>query len=88
MKICPSGPSCCNRHVESRLGTWSVQQFKDGLFNKTTQMAAELDAKATQVDGEYVFNTSLMMENKLSNDISKPKDVLCIFYFQTTFTFC
>ena len=53
LKICPSGPSCCSRHVESRLGTWSVKHFQDGLFNKTTQMAAELDAKATQVDGKW-----------------------------------
>ena len=52
LTVCPAGPSCCSRQVEARLASWSRSTFMDQLFNTTTSMAAELDAKATQVDGE------------------------------------
>ena len=52
LTVCPAGPSCCSRQVEARLASWSRNTFMDQLFNTTTSMAAELDAKATQVDGE------------------------------------
>ena len=50
--MCPPGPSCCSRSVESALARDSVNTFKARLFNVTTSMATELDVKATQVDGE------------------------------------
>jgi len=54
LQICPSGPSCCTKSVEEKLGAWSEKQYRDALFNKTTSMAAELDQKATQVD-DYIY---------------------------------
>ena len=54
LQICPSGPSCCTKSVEEKLGAWSEKQYRDALFNKTTSMAAELDQKATQVDGKSI----------------------------------
>ena len=52
MQICPSGPTCCTRTVEERLGAWSEKQYRDAVFNKTVAMAASMDGRATQVDGE------------------------------------
>jgi len=57
LQICPSawsGPSCCTKTVEKKLGVWSETQYKDALFNKTIAMAATLDAKATQVD-DFIY---------------------------------
>ena len=55
LQICPEGPSCCSASVERRLADWSMDQFREALANKTNQMAAELDQKATQID-DYVYS--------------------------------
>jgi len=54
LQLCPSGPSCCTKSVEEKLGSWSERQYRDALFNKTTEMAQDLDQKATQVD-DYIY---------------------------------
>jgi len=63
LRLCPSGPSCCSRHVEKSLASWSIKNFRSGLFNMTTKMAAELDMKATQVD-DFVY----VLLNKAQRD--------------------
>ena len=55
LQICPQGPTCCTRAMETRLGEWSSAQYKKALQRRTDQMAAPFKAKATQVDGELLF---------------------------------
>ena len=52
MTLCQTQTSCCTRSVEQRLGAWSERQYRDALHNKTADLLAELDTRATQVDGE------------------------------------
>ena len=65
LQLCPSGPSCYKKSVEEKLGSWSERQYRDALFNKTTEMAQDLDQKATQVDGESITLTRVIAENKI-----------------------
>ena len=65
IQLCPSGPSFCTKSVEEKLRSWSERQFRDALFNKTTEMAQDLDEKATQVDGESITLTRVIAENKM-----------------------
>ena len=67
LQICPSGPSCCTKSVEEKLGAWSEKQYRDALFNKTTSMAGELDQKATQVDGKSITPTAVRREPKMDH---------------------
>ena len=53
--MCPVGPSCCSRTVETRLADWSLQQFREDLAAKTEQMAGELEQRAQQID-DYVYS--------------------------------
>ena len=53
--MCPAGPSCCSRSVETRLADWSLQQFREDLATKTDQMAGELEQRAQQID-DYVYS--------------------------------
>ena len=52
LTLCQTETSCCSRAVEQRLGAWAERQYRDALQNKTTELLAELDTRATQVDGE------------------------------------
>ena len=52
LQICPQGPTCCTRAMETRLGEWSSQQYRKALKRRTDQMAAPFKAKATQLDGK------------------------------------
>ena len=54
--ICPAGPSCCSTRVERRLADWSEEQYRESLLNRTNQMAADLDQKATQIDGKQLLS--------------------------------
>ena len=66
--MCPSvGPSCCTHNVEAKLGAWSEKQYRDAAFNKTTKMAAELDLRATQVDGKTSSAHQLVTRTLLGN---------------------
>ena len=65
LQLCPSGPSCCTKSVEEKLGSWSERQYRDALFNKTTEMAQDLDQKATQVDGKSITQSRVIEEYKI-----------------------
>ena len=52
MTLCQTETSCCTRAVEQRLGAWAERRYRDALQNKTNHLLAELDTRATQVDGE------------------------------------
>ena len=54
LQICPQGPTCCTRAMETRLGEWSSQQYRKALQRRTDQMAAPFKAKATQLDGKKI----------------------------------
>ena len=55
LELCPAGPSCCSRTAETKLGDWSLQQFREDLATKTDQMAGELEQRAQQID-DYVYS--------------------------------
>merc|ERR1719474_79977 len=55
LQFCPSGPTCCTRSIEERLGAWSERQYRDAIFNKTTSITDQIQLRAQKID-DYVYS--------------------------------